>query len=110
MTRSQAGMRMAIERHPKALFAVGNAPTALFELEEALERGGFDPLGIVATPVGFVNVVESKLRLQQLEKVPKVMISGRKGGSTVAAAIVNAALSLDEARDYGIWEKGSGAG
>ncbi len=109
LTRSQAGMRLGVERHPMALFAVGNAPTALFELGDALERGGFNPLGIVATPVGFVNVVESKLRLQNLGNVPKVMISGRKGGSTVAAAIVNAALSLDEARDYGVWGTGKDA-
>lgn len=102
LTRSQAGMRLALEKHPRALFVVGNAPTALFELEDALERGGFEPMGIVATPVGFVNVVESKLRLLQERRIPKVMITGRKGGSTVAASIVNAALSLDEADGYGI--------
>ena len=96
LTRSQAGMRIAIEKHPHALFVIGNAPTALFELCEQLQGDTFQPAGIIATPVGFVNVVESKLKLQAIKKVPYVIIKGRKGGSNVAASIVNAAFTLDQ--------------
>lgn len=96
LTRSQAGMRIAIEKHPTALFVIGNAPTALFELCEQLQENAFQPTGIIATPVGFVNVIESKLKLQAIKKVPYVIIRGRKGGSNVAASIVNAAFTLDQ--------------
>jgi precorrin isomerase len=96
MTRSQAGMRIAVEKHPEALFVIGNAPTALFELCEQLQRNAFHPAGIIAAPVGFVNVIESKLQLQAIKKVPYVIIKGRKGGSNVAASIVNAAFTLDQ--------------
>lgn len=94
LTRSQAGMRIAIEKHPDALFVVGNAPTALFELCDQLQDGKFNPAGIIGVPVGFVNVVESKLKLQSLKQVPYVIIRGRKGGSNVAACIVNAAFTV----------------
>lgn len=101
ITRSRAGMRIAIARHPKALFAVGNAPTALIEIADTLAKskgaGGFNPLGVIGAPVGFVNVEQSKTRLEAAAgNVPFVVIRGRKGGSAVAAAIVNAALGLDE--------------
>ncbi|HOG92129.1 MAG TPA: precorrin-3B C(17)-methyltransferase [Opitutaceae bacterium] len=96
ITRAQAGMRLAMARHPGALFAVGNAPTALNELSDGLQSGTFRPAGVIAAPVGFVNVVESKLRLRHLGvDVPCVIIEGNKGGSGVAAAIVNAACALD---------------
>lgn len=97
ITRAQAGMRLAMARHPGALFAVGNAPTALNELCDGLQAGGpFRPAGIIGAPVGFVNVVESKLRLQHLGgNVPRVIIRGHKGGSGVAAAILNAAGAWD---------------
>lgn len=96
LTRSQAGMRIAIEKHPTALFVVGNAPTALFELCEQLQENKFNPAGIIGAPVGFVNVIESKLKLQSLKTVPYVIIKGRKGGSNVAASIVNAAFTIDK--------------
>lgn len=96
LTRSQAGMRIAIEKHPDALFVVGNAPTALFELCDQLQDGRCNPAGIIGAPVGFVNVVESKLKLQALKQVPYVIIRGRKGGSNVAASIVNAAFTFSE--------------
>jgi precorrin-3B C17-methyltransferase len=95
ITRSQAGMRIAIEKHPHALFAVGNAPTALHELCDQLIENKFKPEGIIGAPVGFVNVVESKLKLQALTNVPYVIIKGRKGGSNVAASIVNAAFTVN---------------
>lgn len=96
LTRSQAGMRIAIEKHPDALFVVGNAPTALFELCDQLQEGSFTPAGIIGAPVGFVNVIESKLKLQALQHVPYVIIRGRKGGSNVAASIVNAAFTVKD--------------
>ncbi|WP_212003689.1 precorrin-3B C(17)-methyltransferase [Chitinophaga sp. HK235] len=95
LTRSQAGMRLAIQEHPEALFVVGNAPTALLELCDQCQQGTCRPVGIVAAPVGFVNVLESKLKLRLGATVPAVIIEGRKGGSNVAAAIVNAAFTLD---------------
>lgn len=100
LTRSQAAMRIAIARHPQALYVVGNAPTALMELCDRLEGGEFSPLGIIGVPVGFVNVVESKLRLKARGGVARVWIEGRKGGSGVAASIANAALVYGEAAEY----------
>lgn len=100
LTRSQAAMRLAIARHPKALYVIGNAPTALMEVCDHLETGGFRPLGVIGVPVGFVNVVESKLRLKACGGVPKVWIEGRKGGSGVAASIANAALTYAEAAGH----------
>lgn len=98
ITRSQAGIRLAAEEHPDALFVVGNAPTALSELADLLRRGGFSPMGVIGAPVGFVHVVESKHRLKAAcGSTPIAVIEGRKGGSSVAATIVNAAMSLDDA-------------
>ena len=94
-TRAVAAMRYAAARHPRAVFAVGNAPTALFALCDAMEAGNFRPALIIGVPVGFVNVVESKERLMSLcEKlgVPAIAAMGRKGGSSVAAAVCNALL------------------
>ncbi|TNJ36890.1 precorrin-3B C(17)-methyltransferase [Prosthecochloris vibrioformis] len=98
ITRTQACMRIAAVEHPDALFVVGNAPTALTELADLMHRSSFSPMGVVGAPVGFVNVVESKLRLKAAAgSTPYVVIEGRKGGSSVAATIVNAAMSLDDA-------------
>jgi len=96
LTRTQAGMRLAIDKHPNALFVVGNAPTALMELtEQVINNSGFQPAGIIGVPVGFVNVIESKEQLSQLTEIPWVIIEGNRGGSNVAAAIVNAAFTLN---------------
>ncbi len=97
ITRSQAGMRLAIRQHPTALFVVGNAPTALLEICDRVQQGGCRPAGVIAAPVGFINVVESKLRLKYLREVPAVIVEGRKGGSNVAASIVNAIFTLNQA-------------
>jgi len=100
ITRSQAGIRKGIERYPKALFVIGNAPTALMELTDELQYNHhFSPAGIIGVPVGFVNVIESKEQLSQ-SRAEHVIINGNRGGSNVAAAIVNAAYTLDQARDY----------
>ena len=74
---------------------MGNAPTALFALCDAMERGDFRPALVIGVPVGFVNVVESKERLMEVCQrlgVPAIAAMGRKGGSSVAAAICNALL------------------
>lgn len=93
-TRAAVSMERAAEQYPKAVFAVGNAPTALFKLCELMEKG-LHPALVIGVPVGFVNVVESKERLiEACEKydVPVIAARGRKGGSNIAAAICNALL------------------
>ena len=91
--------RAAVDRwateHPGAVFAVGNAPTALLRMAELMEAGGLRPALVIGVPVGFVNVVESKERIWEVCRrmgVPAIAAMGRKGGSTVAAAICNALL------------------
>lgn len=93
-TRAVAAICHAVEVHPGAVYAVGNAPTALFALTDALETG-VRPALVVGVPVGFVNVVEAKERVLEVCRacdVPAIVARGRKGGSTVAAAICNALL------------------
>lgn len=93
-TRAVASMCYAAQKYPQAIFAIGNAPTALLKLSELMESG-LRPSLIIAVPVGFVNVVESKEEVFAVcEKydVPCIVAMGRKGGSNVAAAICNALL------------------
>jgi precorrin-3B C17-methyltransferase len=97
ITRSQAGIRLAVEEHPDALFVFGNAPTALMELCDLMRKGRAHPVGIVAAPVGFVHVCESKYMVKSFVHVPKLIIEGRKGGSNIAATLVNSILSWDDA-------------
>lgn len=97
ITRAQAGMRLAAEEHPNALYAFGNAPTALLEVCELMRRGKCHPAGIVGAPVGFVHVEESKHAAKTFHDVPKILISGRKGGSNLAATLVNSILTYDDA-------------
>ena len=97
ITRTQAGIRLATEEHPDALYIFGNAPTALMELCSLMRRGKACPVGVVGAPVGFVNVRESKYMLKSFTAVPKIIIEGRKGGSNLAATIVNAILCFDDA-------------
>ncbi len=97
ITRTQAGIRLAVEEHPDALYAFGNAPTALMELCELIRKGKAYPVGIVAAPVGFVNVCESKHMVKPFKDVAKLVIEGRKGGSNLAATLVNAILTFDDA-------------
>lgn len=95
-TRAVQSMRRASAEHPDAIFAVGNAPTALMELCRLMERNdAFRPGLIIGVPVGFVNVTESKELLKETCDrlgVPYIISMGRKGGSTVSAAICNALL------------------
>lgn len=97
ITRTQAGIRIAVEDHPDAIFAFGNAPTALIELCDLIRKGKAKPSGIVAAPVGFVNVQESKHMAMTFRDIPKLVIRGRKGGSNLAATLVNSILTLDDA-------------
>ena len=94
-TRATAAIDKAVALYPKAIFACGNAPTALIRLAQLMEEKGVRPSLIIGVPVGFVNVVESKERIwsvcQDLD-VPAIVAMGRKGGSTVAAAVCNALL------------------
>ncbi len=91
LTRSAYGMQQCGRSHPQAIFVIGNAPTALIALCEGIERGDWQPALVIGTPVGFINVVESKQKLAELA-VPHILVAGRKGGSAVAAAILNAVM------------------
>ena len=97
ITRTQAGIRLAVEEHPDALFVFGNAPTALLELCELMRHGKAHPIGVIAAPVGFVHVKESKYAVKSFSDVPKIIVEGRKGGSNIAATLCNAIMTLDDA-------------
>jgi len=92
LTRAWAAVDRAAETldHP-VIFVVGNAPTALIRLYELITERAFSPVLIIAVPVGFVNVVESKALILGLQ-TPHIVAKGQKGGSNVAAAICNALL------------------
>jgi len=93
LTRSMVNIRRTVKQYPEAIFAIGNAPTALYELLRLTEAGEACPSLIIGVPVGFVEAAESKDELQK-SRVPSITIRGRKGGSTVAVAIINAMLKL----------------
>ncbi|MFZ5820860.1 MAG: precorrin-8X methylmutase [Chloroflexota bacterium] len=95
ITRSMAAIRRMAGDIPSAIVALGNAPTALFELLRLAQSDGLKPALVVGAPVGFVNAAESKAALQE-SSLPYITVRGRKGGSTVAAAILNALLRLAE--------------
>jgi precorrin-2 C(20)-methyltransferase len=90
LTRSAAGIRLAARRHATPLLAIGNAPTALDEALRLVAQEGWRPAAIVGMPVGFVGVEEAKSRLLRQTTVPYLTCMGRKGGSAVTAAAVNA--------------------
>ncbi len=89
VTRSLVSMEKASRLDKPVIFAIGNAPTALFSIIELMEKGQLSPIAVVGVPVGFVNVVESKNKLIE-SGVPCIVARGRKGGSNIAAAIINA--------------------
>jgi precorrin-8X/cobalt-precorrin-8 methylmutase len=93
VTRSTMAMRLNAANIEGGIAAIGNAPTALLEVIRLAREEGIRPALIVGVPVGFVKAVESKEELLTLE-VPYITAVGRKGGSTVAAAIINALLRL----------------
>lgn len=89
VTRSLVSMEKAAELDRPVIFAIGNAPTALFSICDLVKAGKPRPAAVIGVPVGFVNVVESKEQVIKLG-VPAIVARGRKGGSNIAAAIVNA--------------------
>jgi precorrin-8X/cobalt-precorrin-8 methylmutase len=95
-TRSAAALDLWGERLAGALVAVGNAPTALFHLLELLDAGAPRPAAIIGMPVGFVGAAESKEALAADGRVPHLIVRGRKGGSAMAVAAVNALASEAE--------------
>lgn len=98
VTRARVSMDKASRLRQPAIFAIGNAPTALIRLRELIDRSELRPELIIGVPVGFVNVVASKERIMETD-IPCIVARGRKGGSNVAACIVNALLyMLDEKR------------
>lgn len=99
-TRSETGMLRCCQEYPTGIYVIGNAPTALLALCDRLRSGAISPALVIGVPVGFVAVVEAKAALAQLP-VPQIRVEGRKGGSAVAAAIVNALLVL-------AWQKAEG--
>ena len=92
ITRSMAAVEKACNDNVD-IFVFGNAPTALFRLKELIKEGKAKPKLIIAVPVGFVGAAESKENMDELN-IPYIRVKGRKGGSTVAASIVNALMYM----------------
>ncbi|MBU3155299.1 precorrin-8X methylmutase [Clostridium estertheticum] len=92
ITRSMAAVEKAVEDGVE-FFIFGNAPTALFRLKELIEEGKCNAKFIIATPIGFVGAAESKIEIEKLD-IPMIVVRGRKGGSTVAASILNALMYM----------------
>jgi precorrin-8X/cobalt-precorrin-8 methylmutase len=90
LTRSAAGIRLAARHYPSPVVVIGNAPTAVDEALRLAEVEGWRPAALIAIPVGFVGVEEAKSRLLAQSRVPYLTCVGRKGGSAVTAAAVNA--------------------
>lgn len=93
ITRSMASIRHAAVQDRQGIFIIGNAPTALFELLRLVGEGRVQPDLVIGVPVGFVGAAESKEELMETN-LPYITVRGRKGGSTVAVAIVHALLKM----------------
>ena len=93
VTRAQVAVDAVLERLDGAIYVVGNAPTALMRLLEHARAGRCRPALVVGLPVGFVNAAESKQALAQSD-LPHITALGRKGGSAVAASVINALAQL----------------
>lgn len=94
-TRSAAGVRRALRQAgPRPIIVIGNAPTALREVLRLIDAGEASPALIIGVPVGFVDAAESKAALVARDDVPWIAVAGRKGGSPVAVALLNALLHL----------------
>lgn len=94
ITRAMTAMRKFGRSLHGQIVAIGNAPTALFEVLRLMEREGILPSLIIGVPVGFVGAAESKEALIGQSSVPFITVRGHKGGSTVAAAVCNALLNI----------------
>lgn len=95
-TRSAAAMDLWADRLGGSIVAIGNAPTSLFHLLEMLDAGAPKPAAVIGLPVGFVGAAESKEALAADKRVPYLIVRGRKGGSAMAVAAVNALASTKE--------------
>lgn len=95
-TRTAAAMTLLRDRMEGAVVAIGNAPTALFRLLEMLDQGAPQPACVIAMPVGFVGAAESKEAIIRHGRVPCMIVQGRKGGSAMTAAAINALASGKE--------------
>jgi len=92
-TRSAAGMELLARHHAGAVVVIGNAPTALFRLLELVTEGAARPAAVLGFPVGFVGAVESKRALAASRRgLPFITLHGRRGGSAIAAAALNAII------------------
>ncbi len=99
ITRAEAAMIVSARRDNPGIVAIGNAPTALIRLVSMVKAGEFRPDLIIGVPVGFVNAAESKEYLQQeLPDIPYITVQGRKGGTPMAVAAINALLRLADIR------------
>ncbi|TWH48338.1 precorrin-8X methylmutase [Sporomusa sp. KB1] len=94
ITRSMAAMRKFGTQLNGAIVAIGNAPTALFEVLTMIKEGSIKPALIIGVPVGFVGAAESKELLHTTAPVPYITVLGNKGGSPIAAASVNAVMYM----------------
>ncbi len=92
-TKTETGLLKCCQQYPNAIYVIGNAPTALLALCQQIKQQKVKPSLVVGVPVGFVSVLEAKQALAELTEIPQIQIKGNKGGSTVAAAIINALLS-----------------
>lgn len=92
-TRSAAALELWRDRLAGSVVAIGNAPTALFRLLEMIEEGADAPAAIIGVPVGFVGAEESKVELAKRAPAPYLVVHGRRGGSAMAVAAVNALAS-----------------
>ena len=100
ITRSMAAMRIFGKNLNGAIIAVGNAPTALFEVLRLVREENILPAAIIGVPVGFVGAADSKAELAAQNKIPFITVTGTKGGSSIAVAVVNAILYLiNDSRD-----------
>jgi len=95
-TRSAAALELWRDKLPGSVVAIGNAPTALFRLLEILDEGVGAPAAIIGVPVGFVGAAESKVELAQRAPAPCLVVHGRRGGSAMAVAAINALASTEE--------------
>jgi precorrin-8X/cobalt-precorrin-8 methylmutase len=96
-TRTETGILQCYQKYPQGIYVIGNAPTALLALCEQIHANSSHPNLIIGAPVGFVKVIEAKEALIKTN-VPQIVVKGRKGGSSVAAAIINALIVLS----YGV--------
>ncbi|AGM04256.1 precorrin-8X methylmutase [Amycolatopsis sp. MJM2582] len=92
-TRSAAALELWRDKLPGSVVAIGNAPTALFRLLELLEEGVGAPAAIIGVPVGFIGAAESKVELAKRAPAPYLVVHGRRGGSAMAVAAINAMAS-----------------